>query len=200
MHDLAATHLDIAADLQAKWEAYAKRARVLPWIWKPPYGEDPREGFSKQTLFELKPGDALPRDKAPYVKGKPFTITVELDKAEGNGVLVAQGGSSQGYSLYVAEGKLTFAVRRGGKLATVTAEEPLPLDAKTITAGLARKGKVTLSVDGRMAASGKVPGTLVDMPLDGLEVGRDEAGAVAPYEVPDAYPGQIHSVRIELGE
>ena len=23
--------------LAAKWEAWAKRARVIPWVWKPPY-------------------------------------------------------------------------------------------------------------------------------------------------------------------
>ncbi len=41
---------------------------------------------------------------------------------------------------------------------------------------------------------------LADMPLDGLEVGRDEKGAVAPYEAPNPYRGTIRHVRIELSE
>jgi arylsulfatase len=38
MHDLAAKEPERARELKAKWEAWAKRAHVLPWIWKPAYG------------------------------------------------------------------------------------------------------------------------------------------------------------------
>ena len=37
LHDLAAEHPDRVRDMTAAWEAWAKRANVLPWIWKPPY-------------------------------------------------------------------------------------------------------------------------------------------------------------------
>lgn len=37
--DLAARHPDIVNSLATQWEIWAKRARVVPWIWKPPYGE-----------------------------------------------------------------------------------------------------------------------------------------------------------------
>lgn len=39
--DLAANHPEIVARLRAQWEVWAKRARVLPWIWKPPYDIHP---------------------------------------------------------------------------------------------------------------------------------------------------------------
>ena len=39
MHDLAAQQPQLAKELTAKWEAYARRANVLPWIWQPPYGQ-----------------------------------------------------------------------------------------------------------------------------------------------------------------
>jgi len=35
--DLAAEHPETVKDLAAKWEVWAKRANVLPWIWKPDY-------------------------------------------------------------------------------------------------------------------------------------------------------------------
>jgi arylsulfatase len=38
-NDLAAQFPEKLKELVAKWETYAKRANVLPWIWKPPYGE-----------------------------------------------------------------------------------------------------------------------------------------------------------------
>jgi arylsulfatase len=37
LHDRAAEHPDRVRDLAARWEAYAKRANVLPWIWQPAY-------------------------------------------------------------------------------------------------------------------------------------------------------------------
>ncbi len=39
LHDLAAQQPQRVAEMKAKWEAWAKRTHVLPWIWKPPYGE-----------------------------------------------------------------------------------------------------------------------------------------------------------------
>jgi arylsulfatase A-like enzyme len=39
MHDLAAQQPDTVKQLAAQWEAWAHRAHVLPWIWKPPYDE-----------------------------------------------------------------------------------------------------------------------------------------------------------------
>lgn len=38
LHDLAAQHRERVSELTAKWEAWAKRTNVLPWIWTPAYG------------------------------------------------------------------------------------------------------------------------------------------------------------------
>jgi|GEM_PF-4772274 len=38
------------------------------------------------------------------------------------------------------------------------------------------------------------------MPVDGLEVGADENGAVGPYRAPNRFTGKIKSVTIELLE
>ncbi len=38
-HDLSATHPARVKTMAAQWEAYARRAQVIPWIWGPPYGE-----------------------------------------------------------------------------------------------------------------------------------------------------------------
>jgi arylsulfatase A-like enzyme len=43
LHDLAARHPEQARELAAKWEAWAKRANVLPWPWKPAYGEGAKD-------------------------------------------------------------------------------------------------------------------------------------------------------------
>jgi arylsulfatase len=38
MHDLAAKEPERVQELKGKWEAWEKRARVLPWSWTPAYG------------------------------------------------------------------------------------------------------------------------------------------------------------------
>jgi arylsulfatase len=38
-HDLSTTHPDRVKTMAAQWEAYARRAQVIPWIWGPPYGD-----------------------------------------------------------------------------------------------------------------------------------------------------------------
>lgn len=40
MHNLASSEPQRVTQMVAKWEAWAKRARVLPWIWKPAYGAE----------------------------------------------------------------------------------------------------------------------------------------------------------------
>ena len=37
MNDLATQKPDKVKELAGKWEAWARRAHVLPWIWKPAY-------------------------------------------------------------------------------------------------------------------------------------------------------------------
>jgi arylsulfatase A-like enzyme len=39
LHDQARAQPDRVAHMAAAWETWARRARVLPWIWKPPYGQ-----------------------------------------------------------------------------------------------------------------------------------------------------------------
>ncbi len=38
-HNLAAEQPTRVKELAAKWEAWGKRANVLPWMWRPPYGQ-----------------------------------------------------------------------------------------------------------------------------------------------------------------
>ena len=43
MHDLAAARPRQLREMVAQWERWARRANVIPWIWKPPYGSASRE-------------------------------------------------------------------------------------------------------------------------------------------------------------
>ena len=47
-NDLAAEEPARVKELVAKWEAWARRANVIPWIWNPPYGEKAQPGAKKK--------------------------------------------------------------------------------------------------------------------------------------------------------
>ena len=47
--DLAAQHPDKGRQLLDQWEAWARRANAIPWIWEPPYGEPAPPGQEPET-------------------------------------------------------------------------------------------------------------------------------------------------------
>jgi arylsulfatase len=211
MHDLAAEQPERVKDMVAKWEAWAQRAHVLPWIWRPAYGtaaspedagrevaEVDEDALPAQKKFELDQGDDLARSQAPRIADKAFTITAEITEPARDGVIIAQGASTHGFSLYLKEGRLTFAIRRNGRLSLVAAKDALTAPRTKATAKLAKDGTVTLTVNEQAVASEKLPGLLVRMPQDGLQVGQDANGAVGEYEAPFTFRGKLRGVTLVI--
>ena len=211
MNNLAEKEPLLVRQLIAKWEAYARRANVLPWVWKPAYGQgagavavadrevpefDETAAAAKKT-FTFQADDDLPRESAPRLGERGFTVTAEIVEMGKAGVIIAQGGSTEGFALYVQDGKLTFATRRKGRLSTVTSADPLPAQPATLTAKLAKTGAVTLSVGQRPVAKGQAQ-LLSRMPTDGLQVGRDENGAVGEYAAPFPFTGKIGRAGLDV--
>ncbi len=199
-YDVAGHHPDKVRELAAKWDSWAARANVLPlggWRGKGPGGKS--GPLSKELRFVLKAGDRLAREQAPAIVGRGFGVTVKFVASGRTGVLVAQGGSVHGYTLFVNAGKISFAVRRGGVMTSVSADLTTP-GPHTASANLEMSGAMTLMLDGQLAAQGAAPGPLAVMPRDALNVGADEGGAVGPYAAPNRFGGTIESVVIELDD
>jgi arylsulfatase len=199
LDNLAASQPERVKAMAAAWDAYAARADVLPLgAWR---ADDPEKGqLSPERRFSLKAGDRLGRAQAPAIAGRSFTISARFqarDDREG-GVIVAQGGTAHGFTLFVESGRPRFLVRNADGVLRVVGPK-LTAGEHTVIARLDEKGTLSLDLDGEPAAD-PVPGKLLTrMPVDGLEVGRDENGPVGPYESPYAYPGAIESVVIEMG-
>ena len=49
MNNLAAQHTGRVRTMAAQWEAWARRAHVLPWIWKPAYGHTQKDAAAAKT-------------------------------------------------------------------------------------------------------------------------------------------------------
>jgi arylsulfatase A-like enzyme len=199
MHDLAESKPGLVTAMIAQWELWARRTHVIPWPWQPPYGVRPQDVGSRETVFHLKQGDSLPRNKAPRVASRSIEIEAVIS-GNADGVTIAQGGQREGYALYIKDGKLALATRRGGRQTIVSAPAKLPAGEMHVSATLAHDGTITLRVAGEHVAAGKAPGPLETMPGDGLQVGRDENSAVGPCRPPFAYGGKISRVQVQLGD
>lgn len=201
-NDLSGQHPERVRDMVAKWEAWAHRSKVLPWIWKPQYGQpesasNDDEG-SPDLRFDLKGNAELAGGKSPRAANKPMSMTVTITEASPDGVLVAQGGSNHGYTLYLKSGTLTFAVRRKGKLSSVAASQPLPAAPIEVVATVSKDGQVVLTANKVEIGKGKLDGLMLSHPIDGLQVGRDNNGAVGDYQAPFAFGGKISRAVIDL--
>ncbi|MCA9178145.1 MAG: arylsulfatase [Planctomycetales bacterium] len=192
-HDLSAERPELVKQLSDMWEAYARRADVLPLN---PGAQSGQTLNRKQRRFELANNAALPRDKAPYVANRNLTVTIDAN-IEGDGVLVAQGGVTHGWAVYVQQGKLRFARTAKGKRAVLSGNAQ-PQGESHIVARLTKQGQLTLSLNGDEVGAQQLETALTEQPLDGLEVGRDSQGAVGNYEAPFPLQGSVQRVVVEV--
>ncbi|MCA9066498.1 MAG: sulfatase-like hydrolase/transferase, partial [Planctomycetaceae bacterium] len=195
MHDLASDHPDQVTQLSQMWQQWAERANVLPLT---PYyrKQADSQNFSRKKNFQLSAGDDLPRTEAPNVQNRPFTATIQIERAGDQGVLLAQGGTSAGYAVFIRDGRLHFAIRINGQLEEVSA--PIPPEPGTLVVTLKQNGDVEASWNNETILSNHVSGLLKVMPQDGLQVGLDKTGLVGSYDTPFPYNGSIQSVRVTL--
>ena len=212
-HDLATAQPEKVKAMSAAWDAYAARSDVLPLGgWKAgnkggkgagDEGGDAPPAVAK-TKFELKAGDRLERNQAPAISGRGVTVTVKFDTKNpaggpiaNDGVLLAHGGTANGYALYLKGGKLTFTVRAANKATTVATAAAVS-GTHTAVAKLAADGAVSLTVDQDPPVNGKAGGPIPKAPLDGLDVGSDQGGLVGAYTAENKFAGTIESVVVEL--
>ena len=147
-----------------------------------------------------KLGDSLPGPQSPEVAGKALEISAEIEPAGTTGVIVTQGGGAQGYALYLADGKLAFAVREGKELTTIIAKEPLGTGHFKVQATIHQDGALALLVDGKQVADGKAAGPIPRQPKAGLSVGKAGAGPVGKFETPDPFTGTVTDVNVHASE
>ena len=146
------------------------------------------------------------------IKNKSYAITADVDvpKSGAEGVIIAQGGSTNGWSLYAKGGKLKYCYNFFGiDMTFVEATQALPaghcqvrMEFKYDGGGLAKGGAVTLYVDGKSVGEGRVERT-VPMAFSADEtcdVGKEAGSPVSPDYGPEgnAFSGEVNWVQIDL--
>jgi arylsulfatase len=221
-HNLAARHPERLAQLQALWWQEAERNQVLPLDdrFGPRFAENGRRVQGGRTHFVLHAGMGhLPTDVAPDVRRRNYQIEAEvrIGPEGAEGVLIAHGDATSGYSLYLQGGHLVHDLNVGGRHHVLRSSQPVPAGhhhlglrmqlgpPKPYTCPIA--GPIllpafrlaTLLVDGQEAGSLQMDHGLNNfISWSGLDIGSDRGSPVSHYEAPFAFTGQLRCVRIQL--
>ncbi|MBN1901905.1 arylsulfatase [Candidatus Sumerlaeota bacterium] len=198
MNNLAEKYREKAKELEAKWDAWAARSNVAP-LGAGRKEDESDEPESSENIFELKQGDELTRKKGPMVKERDVTITAEILEHGAEGVIIAQGGLAHGYSLYMKNGRIHFAIRKNDELTTIEAKESLPKAPVTVTAKIEKNGAIRIMLDNKELAFSPKGGPLAITPIDILSVGKDAGDPVGDYSGEFPFKGKLGKVKIETG-
>ena len=113
-------------------------------------------------------------------------------------MLIAQGGESQGYSLFLRDRIPTFAVRNGS-LVTLKSPETIPIgEWAHVAAVLDQHKQIKLFVNGRQVATRSAQ-PIGARPFDALSIGGDSGSQVAPYGTRAQFTGLLEDVRLYWG-
>lgn len=208
IHDLAAERPDKVAELEALWWSEAERYNVLPiddrglelWLLRRP---DNRLRSTNHLRFPV----GIPhvdRFNTPDIRNRSFTISADVTRQVGDqGVIVASGARTGGYSLYVLDGHLVFELNRAGPTSVIRSDAPLPVDDVTLSVRYAKeaehRGTLSLLANDEVIGQGPLETLPFRQTLFGMDIGKDTGSTVSSaYQGPFAFQGQLRWVDYEL--
>lgn len=130
---------------------------------------------------------------------KPMTLGGWCKPGADDGVLIAQGGESMGYSLYLEGSVPFFAVRSEGVLKKVRGKKILQNEWTHVAAVLDVDGKAQIYTDGLASGRGRKTGFVAARPADGLSIGADSGSFVLGGDSEMAWSGLLEDVRLYWG-
>jgi arylsulfatase A-like enzyme len=216
--DLSKEHPDKLHELQRLWLIEATRFNVLPLddrgverFLPEMAGRPTLLKGNRQLLFGGM--GRLSESSVVNLKNKSHSVTAEiaLPQGGGQGVIVAQGGSIGGWSLYVKDGKPRYCYNLlGVQRFYVDSEREIPSGTHQVRmefayegGGLGKGGEVTLFVDGEPVGKGTVAATaaVIFSADDTCDVGFEGGALVAEdYPVPNNFTGEVNWVQIDVAE
>jgi len=190
-----------------EWWATAETHKVLPLDdrFGPRFAENSARFHGNRRRFVLHAGMGhLPTDVAPDVRARTYRIEAEVALKGGEeGVLLAHGDATSGYSLYLKDGRLHHTLNIGGQKTTVTSDVAVPASATRLGVLAKRSDEgprtFTLIIDGK--AAGAVTATTGFVTLiswSGLDIGLDRGSPVADYAAPFAFTGTLRKVTVSM--
>jgi arylsulfatase A-like enzyme len=218
-NDLATTQPERLAALVKLWWDEAEKHQVLP------LDDRFRERFlatgrrlldaRKHYVFHAGMGH-VPTDVAPDLRSRSYAIEAHVETVPGSeGVLIAHGDATSGYSLYLERGYLVHDMNIGGEHVIVRSDLPVPagrhrlglrvrrLEGETepTAKAAARLSEFTLLVDDKPVGTVRSPlGFFNFISWTGLDIGRDRGSPVSHYQAPFAFTGKLVKVTVTMDD
>jgi arylsulfatase A-like enzyme len=216
--DLAAKQPERLANMIKLWWSEAEKHNVLPLDdrFGARFAENATRFQGARDHFTFHAGMGhVPTDVAPDVRSRSYTIEahVEIEDAGAEGVLIAHGDATSGYSLYVKDDFLVHDLNIGGGHDIVTSDRKIPAGAhrlgvrverlvrETAPARGARTGVsvYTLLIDGEPVGSLRTElGFHTLISWSGLDIGRDRGSPVSHYDAPFEFSGRLLRVTVAM--
>jgi arylsulfatase len=207
--DLAAAEPAKLRELVDAWWAEAGRYNVLPlddrgielFVQKRPVAGGPR------LQHRFLPGTPhVDRFTVPDIRNRSFVIRAAFTRRSEReqGVLVACGARTGGYSLFVRDGRATFAYNHLGSVTRLTTSRTLPAGDCTIGVAFTKtaehQGVARILVDGEPAGEAAIALMPWRQSVAGMDIGADHGSTVVgDYAAPFRFDGVLHHVEFELG-
>jgi hypothetical protein len=150
----------------------------------------------------------IPESSSANIKNRSHIITAFIDEP-GDGVLTAAGGTVGGYALFVQDGKPIYEYNWfGQERYRVTSSQPLPAGKSTVRVefkydgdGLAKGGAVTMFINDKKVAEGRVEKTIFARfsADETFDTGRDTGSPVSDlYLSPFKFSGVLNRIEIDI--
>jgi len=157
------------------------------------------EGRKGKKALRLQ-GDAwidVPKSASLDPTGSAWTVEVTFRPDKPDGMILARGGRSQGYALWLRQGHPAFTVTINNKPITIETKE-IVTDWATIMGTITSDHRATLHVDGRLTADAASPGLIERNPNEAMQIGAD-LGSPVVEPAPPKFAGCIESIRLFSG-
>ena len=217
-HDLAAENPQKLAAMQRLWLIEAVKYNVVPLDDRSYERINPdiagRPQLIRGTSQLLFAGMRVSENCVLTLKNKSHTVTADITVPESGatGVIITQGGSVGGWSLYAHDGRLKYCYNFFGiEYYMVTAGEPIPPGKHQVRmeftydgGGLGKGGDVTLFYDGQPVGTGRAEKTqpMAFSADEACDVGADTGSPASPDYGPSGnkFSGEIEWVRLNIGD
>lgn len=177
---------------------------------------DIRERLARGVPSNVAPMRAIPTDSPHHrgrqqreqreksarkeisIAGQEISVIINVTPDSGNpdGVLVSHGGDVHGYSIYVRDGRLCFAVRLNRKIHEIRSRKPVAGRSYSVQAALTGDGTMSLSLDFLPVAYGHAGSLILSNPNEGQTIGSDPGTPVGTYTSPFRFPGTLSNLEI----
>ncbi len=215
--DLAEKEPERLKTMTETWWREAEKHNVLPLDdrFGPRFAENAARFHGARTHFTFHHGMGhVPTDVAPDVRSRNYMIEAHVEVGnDSEGVLIAHGDATTGYSLYIKDGLLMHDLNIGGKHHVVTSDRKVLPGAHRLGVNVKRlvrteppaKGartgitEYTLLIDGEPAGSLQTQfGFNNFISWSGLDIGRDRSSPVSHYAAPFEFTGKLLRVEVNM--